>query len=146
MSLHNQLKQEAMIALKNKDFKKSQALRYLISLIDKRGLQLPPDGLSEAEVLTVLQKEMKNKQESKDIFLKAGRQELVDEVDYEINLLSTYLPATASEAEIKASTLEIMGSVGKNFGLVMKEVMVKFKGKADGSVVSKVVREVIEQA
>ena len=133
-----------MVALKAGDSKKSQALRYLVSLIDKRALQLPPEGMSESEVLSVLQKEMKNKQESKEMFEKAGRQELVDEVVYEMQLLASYLPAAVSEEEIKAGVLEVKATLGNNFGAVMKEVMGRFKGRAEGNVVSRIVKEVLE--
>ena len=70
MSLRDQLKADAMSALKEKDTKKAQALRYLVSVLDKRELQLPAGTMGEPEMLLVLQKEMKNKEESKAIFEK----------------------------------------------------------------------------
>ena len=78
------------------------------------------------------------------MFEKAGRQELVDEVVYEMQLLASYLPAAVSEEEIKAGVLEVKATLGNNFGAVMKEVMGRFKGRAEGNVVSRIVKEVLE--
>ncbi|MCL4384677.1 GatB/YqeY domain-containing protein [Patescibacteria group bacterium] len=143
MPVRDQLKADAMSALKNKDSKKAQALRYLVSILDKRELQLPAGSMTEAEMLSVLQKEMKNKEESKAVFEKANRLDLVDEVNYEIGILAAYLPAAASEEEIRKSAEAVKEKVGNNFGLVMKEVMAQFKGRADGAVVSRIVKEII---
>ncbi len=143
MQLRDQLKADAMAALKAHDNRKSQALRYLVSLIDKRSLQLPEGQMNEVEVLAVMQKEMKNKQESKAIFAQAGRSELVEDTDYEIELLAGYLPAAVTDEEVKQATVEVVAKVGPNFGLVMKEVMGRFKGRVEGNVVSRIVKEVI---
>ncbi len=143
MQLRDQLKADAMAALKAHDNRKSQALRYLVSLIDKRALQLPEGHMNEAEVLAVMQKEMKNKQESKAIFAQAGRSELVGDTDYEIELLAGYLPAAVTDEEVLQVTVEVVATMGPNFGLVMKEVMGRFKGRVEGNVVSRIVKEVI---
>lgn len=142
MSLLNQLKDEVVLAVKAKDTKKATALRFLISLVDKRALQLPTDGLTEAEVLSVLQKEMKNKVEDREVYLKAGRADLVADLDYEIEMLKVYLPKELTEGEIKDGLLEIVGRVGNNFPAVMKEAMAKYKGRVDGGLISRLVKEV----
>lgn len=142
MSLLEQLKSEVVLAVKAKDSRRATALRFLISLIDKRGLQLPPDGLTEAEVLNVLQKEMKNKVEDKETYLSANRSDLVAELDYEIEQLRAFLPAELSQEEIKKGIEEIVGRVGNNFSLVMREAMAKYKGRVDGGIVSGMVKEI----
>ena len=73
----DQIKQEVVVALKSGDKKKVEVLRFLVSLIDKRELQLPPEGLTEAEEINVLRKELRNKQEAREMFLKASRDDLV---------------------------------------------------------------------
>ena len=67
----------------------------------------------------------------------------MEEVNYEIKLLASYLPAAVSEEEIKVAAQKAVQSLGSNFGMVMKDVMTQFKGRADGAIVSKIVKEVI---
>ena len=140
----DKLKQDSVDALKNHDQKKVDVLRYLISLIDKRALQLPLDGMNETEESKVLLKELKNKEESREMFKNAGRDELVADLDFEIKVLSDYLPKALSEEEIKEMVKKAVEKNGVNFGMVMKEVMVQVAGRADGSVVSRIVKENID--
>jgi hypothetical protein len=136
-----QIKKEAAEALKSGDKKKVEVLRFLVSLIDKRGLQLPPDALTEAEEINVLRKELRNKEEAREMFLKAGREDLVKEEDYEIEVVKTYLPKELSEEEIKGIVEKVIEEKGKNFGAVMGETMKLVAGKASGDAVAKVVKE-----
>lgn len=141
--MRDKLKKDSFDALKNRDNKRVDVLRFLISLIDKKELQLPPDGLTEAEEIAVLRKELKNKEESKEMFLKASRQDLVDQLDYEISVVREYLPAEVSEDKIKEIVEQVVAEKGNNFGMIMKEVMIKTGGAVDGSVVSRIVKEKI---
>lgn len=144
MQLLDKIHSDVVTALKAGDSKKANALRYLLSLVDKKAFNLPLGSkLSEGEVLGVLQKELKNKEESKSIFEKAGREELAGESEWEINLLKSYLPTMLSREEIKAIILEIVASGEKNFGNIMRQTMVKGGGRADGNIVSLVVKEVL---
>ncbi|MDD4410326.1 MAG: GatB/YqeY domain-containing protein [Candidatus Shapirobacteria bacterium] len=118
-------------------------LRFLISLIDKKELQLPPGDMTEVEEIGVLRKELKNKEESREMFLKAGRQDLVDQLDYEIVVVKEYLPAEISEEKITEIVVQAIANNGNNFGLIMKEVMTKTGGSVDGGVISKIVKEKI---
>ena len=141
--MRDKLKQNSVEALKNRDNKRVEVLRFLISLIDKKELQLPPGSMGEAEELVVLRKELKNKEESKEMFLKGGRQDLVDQLDYEIAVVKEYLPAEISEEKIREIVTQAVTEKGNNFGLIMKEVMMKTGGAVDGVVVSRIVKEVI---
>ena len=125
------------------DSKKVEVLRFLVSIIDKRALQLPPDAMNEAEEINVLRRELRNKEEAREMFIKAGREDLVKEQDYEIELVKTYLPKELGEREIREIVEKIVGKKGKNFGQVMGETMKLIDGKASGDTVSKVVREVL---
>ena len=134
-----------MAAMKEKNQQKVDALRFLISLIDKKELQLPPGGMTEAEELNVLRKELKNKEESKEMFAKAGRTDLVEQLDYEIALVKEYLPVELSEEEVGKMVDEVVASGANNFGMVMGQVMKKVAGKAGGEVVTRIVREKINE-
>ncbi|MDD4026657.1 MAG: GatB/YqeY domain-containing protein [Candidatus Shapirobacteria bacterium] len=142
--MRNKLKQDSFNALKNRDNKRVDVLRFLISLIDKKELQLPPGALTEAEEMMVLRKELKNKEESREMFLKGGRQDLVDELDYEILVVKEYLPEDISEEKVREIVNQAIIDKGNNFGFVMKEVMIKTGGTVDGGLISKIVKEKIE--
>jgi len=139
--MRDKLKKDSFDALKNRDNRRVDVLRFLISLIDKKELQLPPDGLTEAEEIAVLRKELKNKEESKEMFLKASRQDLVDQLDYEISIVRKYLPAEMGEDKISEIVEQVMVEKGNNFGMIMKEVMIKTGGLVDGGVISRIVKE-----
>ena len=139
--LKDKLKLDSVSSLKAHDQPRVDVLRFLISLIDKREMQLPPGQMTEKEEILVLRKELKNKQESREMFLKAGRDDLVKQLDYESGVVSEYLPLEMSEAEVAKVVDEVMTEFGDNFGLVMKNVMAKIAGKASGEVVSRIVKE-----
>jgi hypothetical protein len=142
--LKDRLKKNSIEALKNRDPKRVDVLRFLVSLIDKKELQLPVGQMTEADELSVLRKELKNKEEAKELFLKGNRPDLVSQMDYEIMVVKEYLPAEISEEKIKEIVQQVIEEKGNNFGLIMKETMVKLNGGVDGGVVSRIVKEVID--
>ena len=141
--MRDKLKKDSFDALKNRDNKRVDVLRFLISLIDKKEMQLPPGSLTEIEEIGVLRKELKNKEESREMFLKALRQDLVDELDYEILIVKEYLPQEISEDKIREIVSDVVAEKGDNFGLIMKEVMIRAGGTVDGGMVSRIVKEKI---
>lgn len=143
--IRDKLKQDSVVALKNRDNARVDVLRFLKSLIDKKELQLPPGGLTEAEEVNVLRKELKNKEESKEMFAKANREDLVKQMDYEIEIVKEYLPQEITEEKIVEIVDEVIKEKGANFGMVMKEVMTRLAGGAGGDVVSRIVKERLEQ-
>ena len=139
--LKDKLKKESIEALKSHDQKRVDVLRFLISLIDKKEMQLPVGKMAESDEIGVLRKELKNKEESKEMFAKASRNDLVEQLDYEIEIVKGYLPAEVTVEQVEKIIEEVIAEKGNNFGLVMKEVMVKLNGSVDGSVISKIVKE-----
>lgn len=146
--LRDKLKTDSITALKNHNSRRVEVIRFLISLIDKKELQLPPGSMDDKEMMNVLRKELKNKEESREIFLKAGRNDLVQEQDEEIAILKEYLPEELGEDRIGQIVDEVLQSRtggNINFGLVMGEVMKKTNGMARGDVVSKLVKERLDK-
>lgn len=137
------MKTETITALKIGDRKRVEVVRYLIALIEKRALQLPVDKMTEAEEIQVLRKELKNKEEAREIFSKAGRNDLVEQQSYEIGVVKGYLPLEMSEAEIEKIVNEVIAQKGTNMGMVMGEVMKAVAGRAGGETVAKIVRQKI---
>lgn len=142
--IKDRLKSNSVEALKNHDSVKVGILRFLISLIDKKEMQLPVGQMTETDEVGVLRKELKNKEESREMFLKGNRNDLVEQLDYEIEVLKEYLPEEISEEKIIEIVTKVVIEKGNNFGLVMKEVMTQLNGAVDGSVVSRIVRERID--
>ncbi len=138
------IKENSVLALKAGDKKLVSVLRYLTSLIDKKELSLPAGSVvTEEMVMEVLRKELKNKKESRVMFEKGGRGDLVAEVDCEIEILFAYLPAEISQEEIRKEVVRVIEEKGVVFGEIMKQVMAKFKGGVEGGVVSAIVNEEI---
>jgi len=145
MMLRDNLKKESIEALKSHNQKLVDVLRFLISLIDKKEMQLPVGKMTESDEIGVLRKELKNKEESREMFLKANRTDLVEQLDYEIEIVKGYLPAEITKEQIEQTVVDVITEKGNNFGLVMKEVMSKLGGSVDGGVISQIVKEKISQ-
>jgi uncharacterized protein YqeY len=141
--LQAELKQ-AMLA---KDSVKTSVLRMVISAIGYTEIQKGGAGYeaTEDDVLGVLQKEAKQHRDSIEQFKNAERNDLVEKEEVELKLLERYIPAQMSEEEIKTLVVDAitkvqaksMADIGKVMGVLMPQV----KGKADGGMVSKIVRE-----
>ena len=106
---------------------------------DKGGI--PADGIPDEDVISVLQKVVKTHHESIEAFKAGNRPDLVAKEEAELTILKQYLPAQISEKEIKKVVDEIKATGINDFGQVMKAVMAKVRGKADGSMVAKIVKE-----
>lgn len=103
--------------------------------------------LDDEGVLAVISKEVKQRRDSIEEFKKGGREDLVAQNEADIAILMEYLPAQLTEAEVKALVDEAIAAVGakdpKDMGKVMKELMPKVKGKADGKLVNQLVKAAI---
>ena len=100
--------------------------------------------LSEQEEVAVLQSELKRIQEAATQYEHGGRADLVGKANQEISVLKSYLPAELSEKEIRNELKDtIERESDKSFGNIMKCAMLKMRGRADGSKVSDIVRELL---
>lgn len=126
---------------------KTSVLRMLISAINYYEIQKGGAGYeaSEEDVLAVIQKEAKQRRDSIEQFKTAGRQELVDKETKELEILSVYLPLQMDEEEItnlvKEAITQTRATSMADIGKVMGALMPKTKGKADGNLVSGIVRK-----
>lgn len=144
MSFLERLNADMKQALKNKDKQKLSLIRMLKSALQNEQIKKGQE-LSDVDTLAVLSREMKQRKESLREFEKAGRDDLVQQVQDEINVLQTYLPEPLSETELKtliAQTIdEIQASSKKDMGKVMSTLMPKVKGRAEGQLVQQLVIE-----
>lgn len=103
--------------------------------------------LSDSDVLGILAKEVKIRKDSIAEFGKAGREDLVEQSQAEIDVLQKYLPEQMSEDEVKRTIQDIIAGIEgtPNMGAVMAKVMPELKGKADGRLISRLVKEELEK-
>lgn len=149
--LKQQLKDELKQAMLAKDANTTSVLRMLISAIGYMEIQKGGAGYeaTDEDVQNVIQKEAKQHKDSIDQFKNAGRDELVAKEEKELAVLKKYLPEQLGEEEIKKLVVDAVTKTGASsivdMGKVMGALMPHVKGKADGGLVSKIVREILGQ-
>ena len=130
MSLLGRLNDDMKQAMKNKQKEKLTVIRMV--KVQNEGIKLQ-HTLTEEEEITVLAREVKQYKDSL-LNLKAGREDLVNKLQSEIQILSAYLPEQLTEEELVDVIKQVISEVGaKDMGKVMTAVMPKVKGKTDGS-------------
>ncbi|TPR25638.1 GatB/YqeY domain-containing protein [Apilactobacillus micheneri] len=143
MSISNSINNDLKNAMKSHDKVALTVIRMIKTDLMNEKIKLGHD-LSEDEELTVISREVKQHKESIDDFKKADRDDLVETQESEMKVLEKYAPKQLSQAEIDEVVSETINSVGasnmSDFGKVMGAVMPKIKGKADGSLVQKSVK------
>lgn len=143
-------KEELQAALKDAmragDDTRKSTLRMTLSAIHNAEIEARGD-LDEADVLAILQKEVKSRQETIEEARQAGREDLARQAEREIAVLEKYLPQPLSSAELEAMAREAIEEVGatspREMGQVMKVLMPRVRGRADGSQVSQIVRDLL---
>ncbi len=147
MSLLDRLNDDMKQAMKNKEKEKLTTIRMVKSALQNEGIKLQQQSLSEEDELTVLTRELKQRKDSLLEFEKAGREDLVDKIKGEIAVLEVYLPQQLSEEELTAVIKQAIADTGAaskaDMGKVMGAVIPKVKGKADGSLVNKLVSQLL---
>ena len=146
MSLKEILFQDMKEAMRTKDTMRKNTVQLVRGGI----LQIEKDQkveLDDEGVLDVIAKELKKRRDSLPDFEKSGRVDLIDSLNKEIQILLEYLPTQLSESEIKTIVEEAIGEVSavtmKDMGKVMAAITPKIKGKADGKIVSSLVKELL---
>ena len=127
-------------ARKQRDQARTLLLSTILSDVKNREIELnhvPTDD----ETAEVLRRGVKRRRESVEAYEQAGRTELADREKAEIKALEEFLPAGIAPDEIRAAVREAIAGGAKDMGKVMGAVMPRFKGRADGKLVNKIVRE-----
>ena len=135
--MREKITQDLKDAMKAGDRAKVDALRLINAALKDKDIEARGAGktLSDDDILALLQKMIKSRQESVDIYVKAGRQELADKEKSEIAVISAYLPQQLSEAEVaeavKAAIAEVGAASIKDMGKVVAALKAKFTGRMD---------------
>jgi uncharacterized protein YqeY len=147
MSLQEKIQADIAGAMRSKESLKLSVLRMMKSAVKNKEVEkMKP--LDEAEVLGVLNSLVKQRRDSVEQFRKGGREELAEKEEAEIRIIEQYLPAAASEEEIRQAIRESVTETGaasmKDMGKVMKATLARLAGKtADGGRVSQMVKEAL---
>lgn len=149
MSLKLQINEATKQALLNGDSVKVGALRNFKAVIlnDEVSKNKRDQGLSDVEVQTLLQREIKKLEESARIYMDANRPELAENELFEASVLKEYLPAQVSEEEIMAELKKIASSGNltspKDMGHLIGEGKNKFGASADGATIAKIAKQIL---
>ncbi|HNS35145.1 glutamyl-tRNA amidotransferase [Mesotoga sp. SC_NapDC2] len=151
MSLFDRIQQEMKEAMKSRDSLKTNTLRgviasvktYLASSEETRGAEVTDELL-----IDLIAKEAKKREESIEAYEKAGRDDLVASESAELEILKRFLPEEMTVDEIRKLALKTIDDLKANnpsdLGKVMRELMARLKGRADGKLANRIVRELLE--
>lgn len=147
MSMIDEVRSQMMAAMKNKEKERKDALSMLLSALKNKAIDKRAD-LTEAEEYEVVKKEIKQTKETMEL-APADRTDIKEACAVRIAVYQEFAPEEMSEDAIKAAVQEALDALGitepsgKDKGKVMKELMPKVKGKADGALVNKIVGEML---
>ncbi len=148
MSLSQQIDKDLKEAMTSKNETKVSTLRLLKSAVKYAAIEKKAQGLSDAEIVQVIQKQMKQRRESIEQFSKGDRPELADKERKEVEILESYLPKQLSdgelEAHVKACVKEAGAASKKDFGRVMKVLTEKLAGQAEPRRISELVGRILQ--
>ena len=160
-TLKERIQSDLSEAMRARDETRKSALRMLIAAITNAEIPAAPaddeaaeamaaaakTGLDDPGVTAVIQKQVKQRRDSIDIFRKASREDLATKEEAELAVLESYLPRQATREEIEAAARAIVAETGatgpRDMGKVMPRMTAEFKGRADGRVINEVVRELL---
>lgn len=148
MSIKEQLMADMKAAMKAKEEGKLalNTIRMARAHIRQAEIDNGHADFNDDQVLAVLRKEVKQRKETLSEIESSGREDLVEQTKAEIDALEKYLPAEMTPEAVEAAVKEIVDAMDpgqKNMGSVMKAVMAKLKGQADGKLINQIVRKLL---
>ena len=148
MSKIDEVRAQMVAAMKNKDKERKDTLSMLLAALKNRAIDKRED-LTEAEENEVIKKEIKQTQETMDL-APADREDIKEECAKRLAVLKEFAPEEMSEEQIRAEINEVLKNLGiteptgKDKGKIMKELMPRVKGRADGALVNRLVGELLK--
>lgn len=145
--LKEKIQSDFVEAMKARDEMRVKTLRLIKAAILKFETSGSPDELSDAKILELIQKEVKQRKDSISQFESGGRNDLVQIEKDELKILQSYLPEEMSAADVENAIKQILAELGEvnqsDFGKIMGLAMAKLKGRADGAVVREVIQKLL---
>jgi len=149
MSLKSELEDALKDAMRAKDKPRKSTLRMALSAVKLAEVERR-DELEDEAVLRILQKEVKSRRELIEDAEKADRPDMIKEAEAEIKILEGYLPQALSSDELQTLVVEAIAEVGASapgdMGNVMKVIIPKVAGRADGGQISQIVRDTLQNS
>ena len=143
-TIKERLKADMIAAMKGKEKERLEAIRFIQAAIKRQEVDTRKD-LDDQAVIAILNNQAKQRRDSIEQFKKGGRNDLVVKEEAELKVLQSYLPEQLSSDELEkivAETIKESGASGmKDLGAVMKALMPKVAGRADGGAISALVRQ-----
>ncbi|HEY1383239.1 MAG TPA: GatB/YqeY domain-containing protein [Dongiaceae bacterium] len=147
--LRQRLNDDLKAAMKSRDQRATSALRLILAALKDRDIAARErgitNGVDEPEIIDLLQKMVRQRQESIAMYQKAARQELVDQEQGEINIIERYLPKKMSEGETNSAIAAIIEELGassiKDMGRVMAALKERYAGRMDFAKVGQQVKQ-----
>ncbi len=146
MSLKDRLLEDMKMAMKDKDSIKKNTVQMVRSAV----LQVEKDNkvtLDDDGIIEVIAKEVKKRRDSLPDFERSGREDLVDALKAEINVLLEYLPQQLTEEELEIIVKNAIADTGatsaRDIGKIMQAVMPQVKGRADGKLINQIVKKLL---
>ncbi len=136
--LRNQIQDQIKQAMKSKEAVRLETLRFLWSEIGNAEIDKKAP-LSDGEVVALMQKEVKKRNEAMGKMKQVGRDELVEEEEAKLVIIKDFLPEQMNREELERVVEEVVSGGVSDFGAVMGGVMAKVIGKADGAMVRQIV-------
>ena len=145
MLLYEQIREDIKSAMKAGEKDRLLTLRFILSGLNaaqkEKELKEPGAHLTDAETISVLQKEVKRRKESIDLFRQGKRNDLVEKEEAGLAVIQTYLPEELSRDAVAKIVDEALAQGFHDFNSLMRETMKAAKGRADGKLVGEIVKE-----
>ena len=143
MSLKTQLYEDMKVAMKARDVERLGTIRFVISVI--KNVEIDHGDQDDLAVETIIRKQVKQMQEAIEQFKQGNRLDLVESEEGKVRILEAYLPKQLSQSQIESAVMEIVAQTSNpSFGTVMPQAMKALAGKADGKVVSEIVKRLLQ--
>lgn len=140
--MKNRLNDDLKLAMKSKDTLRLNAIRLVKKYIQELETSVGHNGeATDAEVLKIIGKLVKQGKDSAEQYKNAGRIDLYEEEISQVNVLENYLPKQMSDEEIAVEIDKVMSETGStNMGVLMKELNMRLAGRADGKTISRILK------
>ncbi|MCM8790264.1 MAG: GatB/YqeY domain-containing protein [Candidatus Omnitrophica bacterium] len=148
MALHERIENDMKSAMKEGDTVKLSVLRMLVAAIKQFEIDKNIKSPSDADTAQIISKQIKQHRESIEQFKKGNRSDLAEKEASELKILETYMPAQLGEAELLDIVKNVISETGAttkaDMGKVMKAVMEKIRGQADGKIINQIVMRLLK--
>jgi uncharacterized protein YqeY len=147
MSLKEQLQHDLKDAMRARDEHRKLALRMVLTAIQLTEVEHSEQPLTDEAVVDIIRKEVQRREDALKLIQTAGREDLIAEENVELAILRAYLPQLLEATEIAALAREAIAETGAtspaDLGAVMRVLMPRVKGQADGRLVNQTVRDLL---